>query len=169
MTKILISAVALVLIGASVVAYFYKEHPVVLKVVDGSARVMSPPMNAIVQIEGQVEPRARCFKMSSHFNGQPTDSLVLWLPDSSSVYGRDILIVDRANHIVGYPNSSNLHYHLLWNRLLFQSESGGLGVPLRSAKSSSQDPGLVVSDQGVSFRMPDDANFFPGKRVEIVF
>jgi hypothetical protein len=169
MAKLLIPTAAFVLIGASVFAYLYREHPVMLKVVAGSARVLSPPMNASIQIDGQVEPAARCFLMSSYFKGKPADSLVFWLPSSSSVDGREILIVDRANHNVGYPNSSNLNYHLLWNRFLFQSESGNLMVPFRSAKSFGRDPELVVNDHAVSFRMPDDANYFPGKRVEIVY
>src|SRR5258705_13360912 len=114
MAKVLITAAAVILIGGSVVAYLYKEHPVMLKVAAGSARVLSAPMNASIQIDGQVDPHARCFHMSSYFNGKPADSLVLWLPNSSSSDGREILIVDRANHSVGNPNSSNLNYHLLW-------------------------------------------------------
>jgi len=65
------------------------------------------------------------------------------------------------------PNSSSLDYSLFLNRFLFQSESGSLTVPLDSAKSSEQDPQLVIGDHLVSFRKPDDVHSFPGKRIAI--
>lgn len=169
MSKFVITGAALILMGASLFVYLYKEHPVVLKVAGGSARVLSPPLNAIIKVDGQEQPQAKCFRMNSYFNGKPADSLVLWVPEPSSYYGREILIVDLSNHIVGEPNSSKFDYHLFWNRFLFQSESGSLMVPLMSAKSYSQDPELMITNHLVSFRMPDEADHFGGKRIQIAF
>jgi len=169
MNKFLIIVVALVLMGSPTFIYLYKEHPVMLKVVAGSARVLTSRVEADIRMDNLKQSGAHCLQMSSSFDGRQVDWLVLWIPDASSPYGREILIVDRANRNVGIPNSSNLQYHLLWNRFLFQSESGSFYVPLYSAKSYAQDPELVLNDHSISFRMPDQAVFFAGKRIEIIF
>jgi hypothetical protein len=169
MSKLVLAGVALILTGASLFAYLYKEHPVVLKVAAGNARVLSPPMKADISVDGQEQSQARCFRMNSYFNGAPSDSLVLWLPESSSPYGREVLIVDSAHHTVGTPNYGKQDYHLLWDRFLFQSESGSLMVSFTDPKSYAKDPELAITEHEISFRVPTESEHLGGKRIQLAF
>jgi hypothetical protein len=126
-------------------------------------------MKADITVDGQELSQARCFRMDSYFNGQPSDSLVLWLPESSSPYGREVLIVDRSHHSVGHPNYGKDDYYLLWGRFLFQSESGSLMVSFTDPKSYAKDPELMITEHVISFRVPTESDHFGGKRIQLAF
>jgi hypothetical protein len=164
--KRLIVVTAVICIVATV--YLFYHQPIILKAATGSARVLSTPVEAIIKIDGQVQPTARCFVVKSRFDGSPADSLVLWLPDAGAIYGRDVLIVDRSHQDVGRPNASNLDYYLLWDRFLFQSESGARYVSFKSPKTDSQDPQLEFKDKHIKFVVARSP-VLEGKRIEIVF
>jgi hypothetical protein len=149
-------------------AYLCYRHPLILKVVDGSARVLSSPIDATIKIDGEAQPSARCFAVKSRFDGTPADILVLWLPDPSVIYGRDVVIVDRLHNDVGLPNAGNADYELLRGRYLLQSESGSMYASFKGPKFDSQDPQLEVRQKRITFIMPQSP-VVAGKKVEIVF
>ena len=163
--KLVIVAGLICCLGA---AYFVYRHPIILKVATGTARVLSSPANVTVKIDGQILPTAKCFLSRSFFNGASADDLVLWLPDDAAYYGRNVLIVDRLNGNVGLPNSGDLDYYLLWNKFLFQSETGSMWVGFKDAKLDNQDPHLEISDKYIVFVVPQSP-VLPGRKIEIVF
>jgi hypothetical protein len=169
MSKLFVTSTLAILAGSLLFAYLYNEHPVVLKVVSGSARVLSPPLTAMVKIDGRQQAEARCFLADKTFDGEAADSLILWIPEPTSYDDREIFIVDRLNHLVGQPSVGPSDYHLMWDEFLFQSETGSLMIPLKSAKSYSEDPELMITGHRVSFRMPSEADHFPGSRIEVSF
>ena len=148
--------------------YLVYQHPLIVKTVSGSARLLSPPVEATIRIDGEVQPSARCFAVRSRFDGSPADSLVLWLSDPSAVYGRTVVVVDRLHHDVGLPNAGEGDYELLWGRYLLQSESGSMYASFRGAKFDGQDPKLVISDEHITFIIPQSP-VLAGKKVEVVF
>ena len=168
MKKLIVACVVLLLVGVSLFVYLYKGHPVVLKVAAGSARVLSPPLNTTIKVDGRELPAAKCFAMRTLFDGSPADSLVLWLPDSSTTYGRHVLIVSRMHRDVGLPNSSNLDYYLLWDKFLFQSESGSLYASFSGPKFDGQDPQLEIGGTYIKFVVPDSP-VLAGKKIEVIF
>jgi hypothetical protein len=166
--KRIIIAAGILLIGLTVVIYLDNEHPLTLKLFNGSARVLSPPMKATVSVDGQIRTTAKCFAMKTHFDGQPTDSLVLWLPDNSANEKREILMINRGEALVGMPNSSIIQYDLLLNRYLLQSESGCFNVPFNRVKWDAQNPELEITGNTIRFVMPELASDLSRKRIEVV-
>lgn len=158
MKKVLI-ATAVILI--SVVAIFIYFHPLIL-----SGRVLSPPLNASIKVDGEERQTARVFAMTTSFNGKPIDSLVLWIPDSSAVFGRAIIIIDRANHEVGRPNSSDMDYDLLWDRYLFQSEDGSRNAPFAKGERG-EDLQLVLENSSIKFTIHTMSPYLAGKKIEV--
>jgi len=151
--------------------YFLYLHPIILKAATGTARVLSSTANVTIKIDGQIDRSARCFFSKSRFDGKPADELVLWLPNRDADYGRNVLIVDRLNGNVALPNTGELDYYLLWNRFLFQSETGSGWVSFKDAKLDKQDPHLELSDKYITFVVPPDApvSVISGHKIEIVF
>ena len=147
--------------------YLYTEHPLILKILNGSSRVLSP-MSTTIKLNGQVQPSAKCFAMKKLFNGESADSLVIWLPNPSSHYGREILMINRDEKLAGMPNSSDKEYDLLLNRFLLQAENGSLMVPFNSAKWDNQDPQLAIADTTIEFTLPELATDLSSKRIEVV-
>ena len=166
--RIIIAGLTVLILGSVLLVYLFESHPIVLKSITGSARILPSALNASIKIDGVTQSAARCFQIKSHFNGEPADEFVLWLPASSDVYGRDILLIDRANNQVGRPNTTNEDYDLLWNRFLFQSESGSRYVSFTSAKSYAQDPELEFTDKSLRFSVPDVSSELQGQRFEIL-
>jgi hypothetical protein len=87
----IIIAASVPLVAFAVCAYLYNEHPLTLKLLNGSSRVLSP-VQTTIKMDGQVQTTAKCFAMKTLFDGEATDSLVIWLPNASSHYGREILM-----------------------------------------------------------------------------
>jgi hypothetical protein len=166
--KRLITLISLPLIALAILTYLYNEHPLTLKLLNGTARILSPPMKTTIRVDGQVQPTAKCFAMKSRFDGQPTNSLVLWLPSISSTDGREIIMINRDERLVGKPNSSHIQYDLLLNRYLFQAESGSFNVPFGSVKWDDHDPKLEITGNRIQFVLPELASELSGKRVEVV-
>src|SRR4028119_842455 len=150
--KRLIIVTAVICVVASV--YLFYHQPIILKAATGSARILSSPVEATIKIDGEVQPAAKCFAVKSRFDGSAADNFVLWLPDASAIYGRDVFIVDRLHHDVGLPNAGNSDYYLLWDRFLFQSESGSMYVAFKSPKFAKQDPQLELGDKYIKFIVP---------------
>jgi len=121
-----------------------------------------------IKIDGQIHPSAKCFFSKSRFDGTLADDLVLWLPDAAAYDGRNVLIVDRLHGNVGLPNSGDLDYYLLWNKFLFQSETGSMWVGFKDAKLDKQDPHLELSDRYIVFVVPQSP-VLSGRKIEIVF
>jgi hypothetical protein len=149
-------------------AYLCYRHPLILKVVDGSARILSSPVDATIEIDGEAQPSALCFAVKSRFDGTPADILVLWLPNPSVIDGRDVVVVDRLHHDVGLPNAGNGDYELLRGQYLLQSESGSMYASFKGAKFDSQDTHLEIRQKHITFIMPSSP-VLAGKKVEIVF
>ena len=168
--KQIILAASVLLVAFAACVYLYNEHPLTLKLLNGSSRVLSPPMRTTIKMDGQIQTAAKCFAMKTLFDGEPTDSLVIWLPNASSFYGREILIINRNEKLVGMPNSSNIQYELLLNRYLLQAESGSLNAPFTSAKWDKQDPQLEIAENKIEFILPElDARAdVSSKRIEVV-
>lgn len=164
--RIIISA-SVPLVAFAVCAYLYNEHPLTLKLLNGSSRVLSP-VRTTIKMDGQIQTTAKCFAMTTLFDGEPTDSLVIWLPNASSHYGREILMINRNEKLVGMPNSSNIQYELLLNRYLLQAESGSLNVPFTSAKWDNQDPKLEIAENNIKFTLPELDTALSSKRIEVV-
>lgn len=163
MRKWIVVGIGLIVIGAFFGIFLFKEHPAVLKVFAGSARVLSQKFPASVYVNGIENPRAFCFKVNKSFYGAPRDQIVIWLPDQSFGNGRAVLIVDRTFQEVGLPNNGLDDYDLIWDSFLFQSESGS-GYKKFGYFYFGLDPKLKIRAKQVQFVLP---SLMGGNRIEI--
>ncbi len=166
MSKIIKLIGIILIVGAALFFYFYTQHPIVFKDAAGSARILSPPLDASVKVDGDERPLTKVFAMKTSFDGKPIDSFVLWIPDSSAVFGRDIIIIDKANHFVGRPNSNIMDYDLLLDRYLFQSESGSLSAPFAKGERY-EDTQLEFENNTIKFKVHTMSLYLAGKKVEV--
>jgi hypothetical protein len=133
-----------------------------VKYLIGEARVLKEAP-AVVKVDGGEMENARCFLQETYSDGRQTDVLVLWLPDESEHYEREIIMIDRENTDVGQPNSSNRDYGLLLGRFLLQSESAQGYVSFRSMKWGNKDPKLEIKNDLITFVYP---GYSPGRQEE---
>lgn len=154
------------LVSAVSLGYYAYRHPIILKAAAEGARVLSPPLDATVKINGEARPTAKCFEMKSLFDGRPADSLILWLDDSAAY--NDVLVVDKQYRDVGSPNASEKHYDLLLGRYLFQADNAVAYVSFNSAKSYGIDPKLEIADTHIKFVVPK-SDSHDAKVIEIDF
>jgi hypothetical protein len=153
MKKIIISVLTLLSILLAISASFCWSNPVVIKYFLGRARVLKK-VPAIVKENGREIKNAYCFLQETSFDGKLADILVLWLPNKSSYFGRDIIMIDRKNVHAGIPNASNRGYGLLGDFLL-QSENAQWYVSFSSLKAGNQDPKLEIKKDLISFVYSD--------------
>ena len=150
MKKIIISILLILSIPLVILAFLYWSNPVVVKYFIGEARVLRK-VPAVVKVDDGEINNAFCFLQKTYFDGKPADILVLWLPDESDYYGRDVIMIDRKNVDVGIPNFSNRHYGLLLGNFLLQSESSQWYVSFSDSKWGNQDPKLEIKKDLISF------------------
>ena len=154
-------------IFASIFMFVYLKHPILLKLVYGTGRIIYPPLQRSIYIDGQLSESAKCFKMDKMFNGNPTDNLILWIPDKTNYLERRIIMVDRQNHTVGIPNYSNGSYQLIANKFLVQAESADWFIAFSNGvKGWSFDPRLVIENDTIVFNLPK--NIIEGKNVIVI-
>lgn len=150
MKRIIISTVLLLSILLVILAFFCWRNPAVVKYCIGEGRILRK-VPSVVKVDGKKIRNAYCFLQETYFDGKPADILVLWLPDKSAYYGRDVIMIDRKNLDVGTPSSSNIGYGLLLGRFLLQSQSRDRYVSFKSLKWGKKDPKLEIKNDLITF------------------
>jgi hypothetical protein len=157
----------LLIIGTASFGFFLYCHPIILKAATGSTKVLSPPLNTTVRVNGVIQPSSLCFEMKSLYDGSPADRLVLWQKDTSNSY--DLVIIDKLQGDVGFPVSvGDMFSDSLLNRYLFLTEEATRTVSITSEKGFAQDPKLEVSEKYIRFRIPKSPRF-EEQIIEIIF
>jgi hypothetical protein len=132
--------------------YDYLGGPAEMKLPVGTARILSPPMDVTVMVDGVEVPDARVFEMDESFNGKPQDSLVLWLPDLTAPHGREVIMVSRDRRKAGQGNESRSDYALWFGHFLVQADSGAWFIPFDdNIKGPGIDPRLEMDGDNISF------------------
>jgi len=162
MKRLLLAATILVLL--SVLPFVI--YPILLKIPAGTARILGSRIQVSVRVDGTLQPRARCFYVNHDFRGNSTDYIVLWLPDESGVFGREIVIIQLWPNDVGIPNSSDSDYQLIFDRFLIQSEGGEGYKSIAGPVFDRNNPQIVIAENQYSFVMPGFSGKAP-RHVEI--
>lgn len=94
--------------------------------------------------------------MKSNFHEtEKRDYLILYLRDIKDFHGNPVLIIDKENKLLSFPNSSEKDYDLVFENLL-QSDSGAnVMVPVNNElKGFGFEPDLMLKEQNISFKIP---------------
>jgi hypothetical protein len=155
--KILSSVVGLLLIIAVVFVLTSVSHPIILKWLSGSARLVGRPANAMVFADGRISKDIKVFHVDKYWNGEPADYYILYFPyaDNSRL---QFLSLNRKDNYAGGPSSTNKRDYDIIAGLLFQSEVGAKFTPIQDdIKGFNHEPQLAFKDRQITLIIPPTA------------
>jgi len=137
-----------------------------LKLFIGTAQILTSDKVQIFT-DGNINSKAKLFRMYKKCNGNKVDRYVLWIPNKSLNNERIIFMIDLSSKDVGQPNSSADDYRLYCDYFLLQSENGDHFISFHDGvKGSGHDSNLFISEQTIQFKVPDDLKAYKIIRIE---
>jgi len=119
----ILSGLTLVII--CIVGLISINHPIILKWITGSARIIGRPISATVYTNGQINNDINVFHVDKYWNGKSADYFILnplFISDNNKL---KFFSINRKDNFVGRPSSTNIRDYDVIAGLLFQSEVGG--------------------------------------------
>lgn len=154
-TYILTVIVLLVYIGV-----FVFQHPIVIKMVTGTARLITSQLDTNVFMDGSLSVKSKVFYEATRFDGTPAERLIIWF--HGNYPHRVIFTLDLDTKLIGLPNASGDDYDIIFNKLI-QSESGDMSVSITDGKCwPEHDPDLKIKPNIIEFILPK-SEFYPQK------
>jgi hypothetical protein len=96
-------AAGTIVITAIVVAVTALQHPIFLKGLGGSARIIGKPVPATIYITGKENTAVRVFHVGSYRNGEEADYFLLYIPSENS--RKKVVSLNRKDNYAGIPSS----------------------------------------------------------------
>ena len=164
--KILLVIAVLVPVFFILVLY---RHPIIVKWITGSARVVGLPVRASVYADGDIDRRIRVFHSDTYWDGEKADYYILYILSPYPYATKHIISLNIRDQYVGIPDvTSKSDFDLVFG-LLFQSETGTKFSDFRDEmKGYGFDPQLETSARTILFRIPSKQKSAPGLiRIEL--
>ena len=161
--------VGLFLVFAIIAGLTSINHPIVLKWLAGSARVIGKPIQATVYTNGQVNHDIKVFHVNKYWDSnEKTDNYILSLREFDTVGMLKFFSVNLKEKWIGRPvGTSKEDYDFIAGRLL-QSETGGHFTPFQDdMKGFNFDPQLSFTDRHIKFNLPPRFLKFDSVRIEL--
>ncbi len=132
-------------------------HPIIFKLLTGSARLLDRPVNAIVYTDGKINNDIKVYHVDKYWNGQPADYYVLYF--AYAVKSRlKFLSLNKKDNYAGIPVSANIRDYDIVAGFLIQSETGGNFTPMQDdMKGLNFEPGLTFINGQVLLIIPPAA------------
>jgi hypothetical protein len=143
-------------------------HPIILKLLAGSARIVGRPTNATVYTNGQVNTDVKVFHVDEYWNGEPADYYILHFPyaDNSRL---KFLSLNKKDNYAGVASSTNVRNYDIIAGLLFQSEVGARFTPMQDdIKGFNHDPQLAFTDGQITLNVPPTAKELKCDSIRVV-
>lgn len=129
-------------------------HPIFLKWLSGSARLIGRPIKALVYTNGKIDRDIRIFHVDHYWNGQKADYFLLQIPYTEKSKLK-VISLNRKENYAGRPSSTNKHDYDSIFGFLFQSEVGSQFTPfIDNMKGFAYDPQISFSDKKIKFNIP---------------
>jgi len=149
--RILFSALTIILISIIIVLM----NPIVGKFLTGTARIIGKNIKCEIYINGNEKLNAKLFISKSNFaENEKRDYLILYLRDINDYKGIPVLIIDKENRSLMFPNASKKDYNLVFGNLL-QSDSGAnVMIPINNKlKGFGYEPNLKITEKNIEFEI----------------
>ena len=118
------------------------------------ARLIKESEATISNKQGKLEKS----KVFSYLDLNGAEKIVVYLENPNTYLKRNILIIDKENNKIGVPNL-NIRDYSLWGNYLFQNNSGESFVPFGHFKSGHFNPNLNITNDEITFILPQDREF----------
>lgn len=129
------------------------NHPIILKWLTGTARIIGKPVKVETYINGVLNEKIKVFHTDKYWNNEPADYYILY---SSDFHKRtEFFCVNKSDNYVGCPSGSNeLDYDIVGG-FLFQSEVGSKFTPFQDdIKGLNFKPNLKISKNEIILDLP---------------
>ena len=160
MTRLKLFKISLVLLFAFtiVVGLTSINHPIVLKWLTGSARLVGRPIKASVYTNEKMNDDIKLFHVDKYWNGQNADYYIVfasYLKDNSKL---KFFSLNRMDNYLGRPSATNIRDYDFIAGFLFQSEVGGHFTPFQEdIKGYNFDPKLKFYNRQIKLNLPPSA------------
>ncbi len=134
---------------------FILINPIIGKFLTGTARIIGNEIKCEIYIDGVKKSNAKLFISKSNFEeNEKRDFLILYLRNVEDYHGFPVLIIDRENQIVAFPNASKKDYNIILENL-FQSDSGAnVMIPIDDKlKGFGFEPNLKINENVIDFNI----------------
>ena len=132
-------------------------HPIVLKWLTGSARLIGRPTRAIVYTDGQVNKDILVFYINKYWNGEPADYYILYIPYAHNSRLK-VFSLNRKDKYAGSPSATNIRDYDIVVGYLFQSEVGAHFTSIQDdIKGFNFDLQLAFTEGQIMLRIPPAA------------
>jgi len=104
MLRNLLKIVIVLILSFSVVAIIlYKNSPILLKWVFGTARIIGKPVKAIVYTNGQINNRIKVYRVDAYWSGEKTNDYLLGLTEFDTEGKLKFINIDLKEEWIGRP------------------------------------------------------------------
>lgn len=167
--KLLKILAGLFLIFIVAVGLVSKNHPIILKWLSGSARIIGKPISASVYTDGHINNGIKVFHIIQHWgSNNKANNYLLSLTEMDSRGRMTYLNINFDENWIGIPvGSSEKDYDFIAG-YLFQSETGGRFALFQDdMKGFDFDPHLTFTEKQIKFNLPPDKFKFDSVRIEL--
>ncbi len=167
--KLLIFVIGLLLFFAIVVGVISINHPIILKWLSGSARLIGKLTHATVYTDGKINQDIKVYHIDKYWNSNKKANCYLLNLGKYESFGRlAYLNVNLNEKWIGKPAAvSKRDYDFIAGQL-FQSETGGHFTPFQDdMKGFDFDPRLSFNMREIKFSMPPNTVGFDSIRIEL--
>jgi hypothetical protein len=153
MTKLIRILAALLLLFFIFV--IQSTHPIILKWLTGTARIIGDPVKATVFTDGRINKDIKVYQEKTFWDGKKTNNYILTLREFDKIGMLKFINIELAYKWVGRPVSTNNADYDTINQFLFQSETGYHSIDFRDdMKGFNFDPGLKFTEKDIKFNIP---------------
>ncbi len=158
----------LVLLGVTV-AIISQDHPIILKWITGSARIVGKPVKAKVYTNGQLNEQVKVFRLRKYWDGTKADCYILNFQYADTKETKEVINLDILHNIAGIPSASNIRDYDIIGGILFQSEVGSRFTDFtNNLKGYGFNPEFRFSDNQIRINLPPKEKQFKCDSIRIV-
>jgi hypothetical protein len=171
MRKFLILSIGLFLIFAVTMVIVYNTHPIVLKWLSGTARIIGKPINATVYTDGHPNNDIKVYQCEYNWDGKKTkhdNYYLLSLKEFDPSWRLNFINVDTNVKKVGTSICTANSCYDFVEGVLFQDQTGSLFVDFKdNLKGLDFDPNLAFHGNEIKFNIPPHMLRFDSIRIEL--
>lgn len=163
--KIFAAFIAIIIVAFVMI---YRQHPIVIKWILGTARIMNKPLNADVYTNGKLNKDIKVYHDTVYWNGEKTNDYLISLKEFDKDGMLKFINIDIGNKWVGRSVGTSSDCYDYINGRLFQSEVGSHYVDFRDdMKGFSFDPHLTFTNKIIEFNVPPGELKFDFVRISL--
>jgi hypothetical protein len=133
---------------------FLYRHPILLKWMTGSARMIGLPVRASVYTDAEIDKRIKVFHSNVYGDGRKADYYILYLLSPYSFKTKHIISINIRDTCLGVPSvTDKITFDLVFG-ILFQSRTGTQFSDFRDNVSGyGFDPRMDISARTIRFNL----------------